>query len=138
MVADANRTFLAAKRTRRSCRDARESEKVASLQCLSDHPGTEEAFRAARHAASSGLIKIDYSSPISCKRAEPCLVESNKEWQREANSKFKALKVHFLLLHDASFADVGSLFQSCQILSDEAQGFLAPQTIGKRVLSQEI
>src|SRR5271165_6287327 len=35
---------------------------------------------------------------------------------------------HFLLLHDPSFADVGSLFQSCQILSDEAQGFLAPQT----------
>src|SRR5258707_8193638 len=35
---------------------------------------------------------------------------------------------HFLLLHDASFADVGGLFQSCQIIGDEAQDFLAHQT----------
>ena len=35
---------------------------------------------------------------------------------------------HFLLLQDASFADVGGLFQSCQIFSDETQDFLAHQT----------
>jgi len=35
----------------------------ASLQYLSDHPGAEEAFRAPRDAAGSGLIKTDYSSP---------------------------------------------------------------------------
>src|SRR6202043_848297 len=35
---------------------------------------------------------------------------------------------HFFLLHDSSFANVGGLFQSCQILSDEAQSFFALQT----------
>jgi hypothetical protein len=35
---------------------------------------------------------------------------------------------HFLLLHDPSFSDVGGLFQSCQIIGDEAQGFFAHET----------
>jgi hypothetical protein len=35
---------------------------------------------------------------------------------------------HFLLLHDPSFADVGGLFQSCQIIGDEAQGLFAHET----------
>ena len=39
--------------------------KSARLHYLSDHPGAEEAFRAPRHAASGGLIKISYSSPVS-------------------------------------------------------------------------
>ncbi len=35
---------------------------------------------------------------------------------------------HFFLFHDPSFADVGGLFQSRQILSNEAQGFSDHQT----------
>src|SRR6516225_441395 len=35
---------------------------------------------------------------------------------------------HFLLLHDASFANVGGLFESRYILRDEAQGLLPLQS----------
>jgi hypothetical protein len=44
------------------------AEDLAALEQaanLSDHPGAEEAFRAPRDAAGSGLIKTNYSGPRS-------------------------------------------------------------------------
>jgi hypothetical protein len=48
------------------------------------------------------------------------LLEQQQEGVRVAQADNLFCRRHFLLLHEPSFADVGGLFQSCQIFRDEA------------------
>jgi hypothetical protein len=71
---------------------------------------------------------LDGRKVLRFKSNHPPLTNKRKEAPRVAEADDLFCHRHFLLLHDPSFADVGSLFQSCHIIGDDPQGFFGHQT----------